>query len=61
MFRNMRRFKQQISEKECVDILKSTKRGVLSVMGEDGYPYGVPINHWYCEEDGNTNGQGDFR
>ena len=52
MFRNMRRFKQQISEKECVDILKSTKRGVLSVMGEDGYPYGVPINHWYCEEDG---------
>ena len=21
-------------------------------MGDDGYPYGMPINHYYCEEDG---------
>ena len=33
-------------------ILKTTKRGVLSVIGDDGYPYGLPINHYYCEEDG---------
>jgi nitroimidazol reductase NimA-like FMN-containing flavoprotein (pyridoxamine 5'-phosphate oxidase superfamily) len=52
MFRKMRRFKQQVSEAECIDILKSTKRGVLSVIGDDGYPYGMPINHYYCEEDG---------
>ncbi len=52
MFRKMRRFKQQVSETECIDILKSAKRGVLSVIGDDGYPYGVPINHYYCEEDG---------
>ena len=52
MFRKMRRFKQQISEAECIDILKSTKRGVLSLIGDDGYPYGIPIDHWYCEEDG---------
>ena len=52
MFREMRRFKQQVSEAECIDILKSTKRGVLSVIGDDGYPYGMPINHYYCEEDG---------
>ncbi len=52
MFRKMRRFKQQISDVECIDILKSTKRGVLSLIGDDGYPYGIPIDHWYCEEDG---------
>jgi hypothetical protein len=34
----MRRFKQQISEEECIRILSSEKRGVLSMMGEDGYP-----------------------
>ncbi len=53
MFREMRRFKQQIPNEECVEVLKSTKRGVLSLTGDDGYPYGLPIDHWYCEEDGN--------
>ena len=24
----------------------------LSVLGDNGYPYGVPIDHWYNEEDG---------
>lgn len=52
MFRPMVRFKQQISEEECIRVLKEQKRGVLSMIGDDGYPYGVPINHWYCEEDG---------
>ena len=52
MFRKMRRFKQQISNEECIEVLKNAKRGVLSVMGEDGYPYGLPISHWYNEEDG---------
>ncbi len=48
----MRRFGQQIPEEECIEILKSTKRGVLSLTGDDGYPYGIPIDHWYCEADG---------
>ncbi len=52
MFRPMRRFKQQISDAECIEVLKAAPRCVLSVLGDDGYPYGVPINHWYCEEDG---------
>ena len=52
MFRKMRRFKQQIAASECIEVLKSTKRGVLSLIGDDGYPYGIPIDHWYCEEDG---------
>ncbi len=52
-FRPMRRLKQQISEAECIRILQEEKRGVLSVIGENGYPYGIPMNHWYCPEDGN--------
>ncbi len=52
MFRAMRRFKQQISDAECIEILKTEKRGVLSLIGDDGYPYGIPINHFYDERDG---------
>lgn len=51
MFREMRRFKQQISEEECVRILREQPRGVLSMIGDDGYPYGIPLDHWYSEED----------
>ena len=46
MFRPMRRYRQQISTKECIRILKTEKRGVLSMLGENGYPYGIPLNHW---------------
>ena len=49
MFRKMRRFKQEITQEQCVEILKQEPRGVLSVMGEDGYPYGLPINFVYDE------------
>ena len=52
MFRGMLRKKQQLSEDECIDILKTQLRGVLSVLGDDDYPYGIPINHYYCEADG---------
>ncbi len=52
MFRDITRYKQKISEEACIEILKNEKRGVLSVLGDDGYPYGLPINHFYNEEDG---------
>ena len=52
MFREIARKKQKLSQEECIEILKKEKRGVLSVFGEDGYPYGMPMNHYYCEEDG---------
>ena len=48
----MVRKQKQLSEAECIAILKQEKRGVLSVIGDDGYPYGMPMNHWYCEADG---------
>ena len=52
MFRTMQRAKQQLSESECAEVLRTQLRGVLSVLGDDGYPYGVPINYYYCEDDG---------
>lgn len=52
MFREMMRVKQQLSREECVEMLKTQPRGVLSVLGDGDYPYGAPMNHWYCEEDG---------
>lgn len=52
MFPAMRRWKQQLTQQECVVLLKQEPRGVLSLMGEDGYPYGLPISYWYCEADG---------
>lgn len=53
MFRELQRKNKQISMKECIEILEKETRGVLSVLGEDDYPYGMPMNHWYNEEDGN--------
>lgn len=52
MFRELIRKKQQLTNEECIRVLKQEKRGVLSVNGEDGYPYGMPMNHWYDEESG---------
>lgn len=52
MFREMARKKQALSEEKCAEILKNEPRGVLSVLGDDGYPYGMPMNFYYCEEDG---------
>ncbi|MBQ9942743.1 MAG: pyridoxamine 5'-phosphate oxidase family protein [Clostridia bacterium] len=52
MFREMLRKKQALSLDECKEILKTETRGVLSVMGENGYPYGMPMNHFYNEGDG---------
>ena len=49
MFRDMLRKKQQLSQEECIAILKNEPRGVLSVLGDADYPYGMPMNHYYFE------------
>ena len=43
----MRRKGQQIPQDECIRILEQEKRGSLSVNGDDGYPYCVPINYYF--------------
>lgn len=49
MFRELTRIKQQISNDECIEILKNEPRGVLSVLGDDDYPYAMPMNFYYDE------------
>ena len=49
MERKMRRFRQELSESESIDILKRGKVAVMAVAGDDGYPYAVPVNYVYEE------------
>ncbi|MCR5481762.1 MAG: pyridoxamine 5'-phosphate oxidase family protein [Clostridia bacterium] len=51
-FRKMRRFKQEVSKEECIEVLKTAPRGILAFNGENGYPYAIPINQFYDENDG---------
>lgn len=52
MFRELIRKNKELSPEECIRILKTEKRGVLSVNGDNGYPYGMPMNHFYNEKNG---------
>ena len=45
--RELRRFKQALSEEECKYILKSAPRGVLALLGDENYPYALPMNFVY--------------
>jgi len=51
MFREMRRKRQLLPEKECIRILEQETSGVLSVLGDEDYPYAVPLSYVYS---GNT-------
>ena len=50
MFRDMRRKKQLLSEEKTIEILKLCTSGVLGVIGDDDYPYTVPVS--YAFKDG---------
>jgi len=45
----MRRKRQELPKEECEKILNNATAGVLSVLGDGGYPYGVPISYVYAE------------
>lgn len=45
MFRPMRRIAQQLPDAEARAILDRGQTGILSLIGDDGYPYGVPVNY----------------
>lgn len=48
MFREMRRKKQILSEEETVEVLNRGTSGVLALLGDDDYPYAVPLSYVYC-------------
>lgn len=50
MFREMRRKNQALEKKICLDILNRRENGTLALLGDDGYPYAVPLNHVCVDE-----------
>ena len=48
-FRAMRRKRQQLSEEESVAILKKVTAGTLALLGDNDYPYAVPLSYVYHE------------
>ena len=51
-FRKMRRFKQELTQEECIKVLSEEPRGILAMHGENGYPYAIPLNQFYDAETG---------
>lgn len=49
MFRKMRRAGQELSKEECEYILTSEPRGVLALIGDEDYPYALPVSHVYAD------------
>ena len=49
MFYPMRRSRQALDEEACGKILQEASSGVLSVVGEDGWPYGVPLSYVWLD------------
>ncbi|MBO7497908.1 MAG: NimIJ family nitroimidazole resistance protein [Bacteroidaceae bacterium] len=48
-FREMRRKRQQLSEAESIAILEKATSGILALLGDEGYPYAVPISFIYTD------------
>ena len=46
-WRQIRRKDRVLDRNGAEDILKKGTYGVLSTFGQDGYPYGVPVNYFY--------------
>ena len=50
MFMEMRRADRKLPEERARLILAEGEYGVLSTVGENGYPYGVPVNYVFMRE-----------
>ena len=48
-FRAMRRKRQQLSDEESIGILQKATAGTLALLGDNDYPYAVPISYVYHE------------
>ena len=46
-FREMRRKHQQLAEEESIAILEKATAGTLALLGDNDYPYAVPISYVY--------------
>lgn len=48
--REMRRFKQLMSEADTIKVFEDGTHGVMAIMADDDYPYAVPVNYWFDKE-----------
>lgn len=46
-FRPMRRHRQQLSQEESISIIERATSGTLALLGDEDYPYAVPISFVY--------------
>ena len=47
MFREMRRSNQLLSMEDTIAVVDKCTNGVLACLGDEGYPYAVPLNYIY--------------
>lgn len=45
MFREIKRRNRSLTEADAREILGRAEHGVMATLGEDGWPYAVPLNH----------------
>ena len=50
MFRKIRKVKNELSMEDSQKILEKSPRGVLALNGDEGYPYGLPLNFYYDKD-----------
>lgn len=50
MFREMRRTKQLLSTEDTTAVMNRCTNGILACLGDDDYPYAVPLNYVYHNE-----------
>lgn len=50
MFRPVRRTKREISIEAAKALLTEARIGVFAVNGDEGYPFAIPVNYFYDEE-----------
>ena len=48
-FRAMRHKRQQLTEEKSIGILQKSTAGTLALLGDNGYPYAVPISYVYAD------------
>ena len=49
MFREMRRSRQVLDDAACNEVLERGTSGVLALLGDEGYPYAVPLSYVWAD------------
>ena len=49
MFRTMRRSRQELPRETAIEILNRNTSGTLALLGDEDYPYAVPLSYVYID------------